>query len=86
MRMPLCEELSVPPSTRIVRITDPKLPFGGTWTYQLEPSGPNASRLTITENGTTGPALWRFLGHYLFHEDTMIRQYESDVQKAVQTK
>ena len=83
MRMPLCEDLSAPPSTRIVRIADPKLPFGGTWTYQVEAAGPDASRLTITENGTTGPAMWRFLGHYLFHEDSSIRQYQVDVQRAV---
>ncbi len=82
MRMPLCEDLSAEPSTRIVRIADPSLPFGGTWTYQLQPSGPNATHIVITENGTTGPALWRFVGHYILHEDAMIKQYEADLQKA----
>jgi hypothetical protein len=84
LRMPLCEELTAAPSTRIVRIADPTLPFGGTWTYQLQSIDANTTRLIITENGTTGPALYRFIGHYIYHEDTMVKQYEADVQKAVQ--
>jgi hypothetical protein len=83
MRMPLCEDITTAQSTRVVRIADPSLPFGGTWTYELQPIGANATRLTITEKGTTGPALFRFIGHYIYHEDTMIKQYEADVQKAV---
>jgi hypothetical protein len=83
MRMPLCEELTAAPSTRIVRIADATLPFGGTWTYQLQSIDANNTRLIITENGTTGPALYRFIGHYIYHEDTMLKQYEADVQKAV---
>ena len=83
MRMPLCEDMVAAPSTRIVSIADPTLPFGGSWTYVLTPLDAGSTRLTITENGTTGPALWRFLGHYVFHEDTNILQYEADVQKAL---
>jgi hypothetical protein len=82
MRMPMCEEVTVAPSTRVVRIADPSLPFGGTWTYELQPIGAGATRLEITENGTTEPALYRFIDHYIYHEDTMIKQYEDDVQKA----
>ncbi len=37
--------------TRIVnRIADPKLPFGGSWTYEIVPSG-SGTELAITENG-----------------------------------
>lgn len=28
-----------PPRRLVIRIADPKLPFGGTWTYVLEPDG-----------------------------------------------
>ena len=83
MKMPLCEDLAVPPSTRIVRVADPKLPFGGAWVYELQPIDASSTRITITENGTTGPALWRFAGHYILHEDTTIKQYEADLQKAM---
>ena len=83
MRMSLCEDLAAPPSTRIVRIADPSLPFGGDWVYQLQPIDANSSRLTITENGTTGPAFYRFVGHYIMHENASIKQFEADVQRAV---
>jgi len=81
-KMPLCEVLTAAPTTRIVLIADPKLPFGGTWTYQLSPAGPDSTNLTIMENGFTGPLFWRFMGHYIFHEDTMIKQYEASLLKA----
>lgn len=82
-KMPLCEKLAAPPSTRVVAIADPKLPFGGLWTYQLTPLDANSTRLSITENGTVGPWLWRFMDHYLYHEDTSIKQYEADLVKSV---
>jgi hypothetical protein len=87
MRMPLCEDASTPPAARVVRIADPSLPFGGTWTYDLVEldvvgAPTKMTKLQITENGTTGPALYRFIGHYIIGEDAMIKEYESDVQKA----
>ncbi len=82
MRMPLCEVLAAAPTTRIVHIADPNLAFGGDWVYELQPIDANSTRLTITENGTTGPVIWRFAGHYIFHEDTTIKQYESALQQA----
>lgn len=82
LRMALCADLSTPESTRIVRIADPSLPFGGNWNYQLASTGPDSSRLTITENGTVGPALWRFIDHVILHEDAKIKQFEADLLKA----
>jgi len=82
MNMPLCEVIVEPPSTRVVTIDSATLPFGGTWTYELQPSDASSTHLVITENGTTNPALFRFIGHYIYHEDTMIKQYEADLQKA----
>ena len=82
MRMLLCEDLTAAPSTRIVRIADPTLPFGGLWTYELQPIDAGSSRLTITENGSTWPPIWRFLGHYAFHEDSSIKLYESELQQS----
>ncbi len=86
MAMPLCVTASDAPRRRVVRIADPKLPFGGDWTYELEPAGAatgtGATRVTITERGTTGPAMWRFFGHYLYGEDRSIRQYLEDMERA----
>jgi len=85
-KMPLCEVLAAPTALRVVRIADPDLPYGGIWTYQLEAIGPQQTRLTVTENGTTGPAVWRFVGHYIFHEDTQIKSYENALQTAAAGK
>jgi uncharacterized protein YndB with AHSA1/START domain len=82
MTMPLCADSSEAPTRRVVRISDPKLPFGGTWTYELEPAGVDATKVTITEHGTTAPAIWRFMGHYFIGEDGQIKQYLGDLKKA----
>ena len=82
MTMPLCADVRVAPVRQVVRIADPKLPFGGTWTYVLEPAGENATKVTITENGTTGPAMWRFVDHYILHEDGEIKTYLGDLKRA----
>jgi hypothetical protein len=82
MRMPLCADVSSPESTRTVRIADRSLPFGGNWVYDLQSTGTDSSKLTITENGTVGPALWRFVDHFLIHEDANIKQFEADLLKA----
>ena len=82
MTMPLCADVREAPVRQVVRIADPKLPFGGTWTYVLEPAGENATKVTITENGTVGPAMWRFVSHYVMGEDGSIKQYLSDLKRA----
>ena len=69
--------------TRIVRIADQNLPYGGLWTYELAPVDANSTSLKITENGFTNGWLFRFVGHYIFHEDTQIKQYEADLQKSI---
>jgi hypothetical protein len=79
--MPLCADVREAPVRQVVRIADPKLPFGGTRTYVLEPAGENSTKLTITENGTTGPAMWRFVDHYILHEDGEIKQYMGDLKR-----
>jgi len=80
MTMPLCADVREAPVRQVVRIADSKLPFGGNWVYVLEPAGENATKVTITENGTTGPAMWRFVDHYILHEDGEIRQYLGDLK------
>jgi hypothetical protein len=82
MTMPLCADVREEPTKQVVRIADPKLPFGGTWTYLLEPAGENATRVTIIEDGTTGPTMWRFMDRYVMHEDRQIKLYMADLQRA----
>lgn len=60
-----------PPVRRVVRIADPGLPFGGTWTYELEPAT-DGVQVTVTENGDVPNPVFRFLARYVFgHGGTM---------------
>jgi hypothetical protein len=49
-KLPIDVERAERPRTRITRIIDDKLPFGGRWYYELEPHDAG-TRLTITEAG-----------------------------------
>lgn len=65
--------------TRIVnRIADPKLPFGGTWTYEIAPGG-SGSVLTITENGEVYNPIFRFVSRFIMGHTATIEKYLSDL-------
>jgi len=52
------------PNRRLVtRIADKKLPYGGTWTYELAPDG-SGTRLTITEHGEVYNPIFRFVSRF----------------------
>jgi ribosome-associated toxin RatA of RatAB toxin-antitoxin module len=53
------------PSRLVVRIADPELPFGGTWTYDLRAEG-QGTRLTITERGEVYNPVFRFMSRFVF--------------------
>jgi hypothetical protein len=58
--LPLETVESRPPERLVRKIADPKLPFGGTWTYELaEESG--ETLLTITENGEVHNPVFRLM-------------------------
>jgi uncharacterized protein YndB with AHSA1/START domain len=48
-----------------MRIADPRLPFGGTWTYDIAPAE-GGSVVTITERGEIKSALFRFMARFVF--------------------
>jgi uncharacterized protein YndB with AHSA1/START domain len=52
-----------PPSRLVTRIADPKLPFGGTWTYEIQPSA-RGSVVRITERGEIYNLLFRFVARF----------------------
>jgi len=54
---------SVARSRLVTRIADPRLPFGGTWTYELAPDG-TGTRLTITERGEVYNPIFRFVSRF----------------------
>jgi hypothetical protein len=59
--------LDEPPRRLAARILDDDLPFTGEWTWQVTPDGDGA-RITITERGSVGNPLFRFIAaHFLGH-------------------
>lgn len=67
------------PSTLVVsRIADESEGFGGTWTYELMPLG-EGTTVTITENGTVGNPLYRFMSRFVFGHYTALETYAKDL-------
>ena len=62
-----------PPRRMVGRIADEKLPFGGTWTYEIAPvDGGSACTLTITEDGEIYNPVFRFVARFLIgYQGTM---------------
>ena len=71
---------SARPGRLVTRIDDRSLPFGGTWTYELTPSG-GGTGLTITEHGEVYNPLFRFLSRFVFGQTATIDAYLAALQK-----
>ncbi len=65
---------SAPPRRLVVRIADPTLPFGGTWTYDIAPAGQSCS-LTITEDGEVYNPLFRFVSRFIIGQTATLDAY-----------
>ena len=66
------EELA--PSRLVTRIADEGLPFGGSWTFELQPSG-DGTLVTITERGFVGNVIFRALARFVFTHHRTLEQY-----------
>jgi uncharacterized protein YndB with AHSA1/START domain len=71
------EEAS-PPSRLKIRVDDDSLPFGGTWTYLLQPFEDGTS-VTITENGRIRNPLFRVVAKVLFSPTDAMDRYLHDL-------
>lgn len=71
---------ATPPGRLVTRIADPKLPFGGTWTYHIEPSGAG-SKVTITENGEVYNVFFRFFSRFVFGYTSSMDTYLNSLGK-----
>lgn len=56
---------SEPPHRLVGKIADEKLPYGGTWTYEIAPEE-GGTRLTITERGEIYNPVFRFMARFVF--------------------
>ena len=62
------------PKVLIIRIADPNLPFGGTWTFEIAPAA-HGSRLRISEDGEIYNPLFRFMARFIFGYEGTINAY-----------
>jgi hypothetical protein len=76
-------EASEPNSRMITRIADPKLPFGGAWTFELKPNG-SGTDLTITEDGEVYNPIFRVMQKLFFSPHKTIDTYQADLKKHLQ--
>ena len=70
-----------PPTRFVTRIADPDQPFGGTWTFELEPQG-QTTRLTITERGEVYNPLFRVLSRFVFGHTATIERFLAAAERA----
>jgi len=67
------------PTRLVVRIADPKLPFGGTWSYDIAPAAGGGSELRITENGEIRNVIFRFMSRFILGYTATIETYLRDL-------
>ena len=63
-----------PPHRQVVRVVDDEQPFGGTWTWDLEPNAAG-TRLVITEAGFVKNPIFRVMGKLFFSPTATIESY-----------
>ncbi|MFO0972483.1 MAG: SRPBCC domain-containing protein [Phycisphaerae bacterium] len=68
-----CEEWSAP-RRLVTRIADAGLPFGGTWTIEIEPAGAGCT-VRVTENGEVYNPIFRFMARFVFGHRATLRGY-----------
>ena len=69
------------PDRFVVRIADPDLPFGGTWTYELNPDG-SGTRLVITERGEVYNPIFRFMSRFVFSKTATMEKFVASLKDA----
>jgi len=80
-KLPLAFERMERPSLLVTRITDPALPFGGTWTYHIAPVQ-GGSQLSITEDGEVYNVMFRFMARFIFGHTATIDGFIRHLQGA----
>jgi hypothetical protein len=79
--IPFVAESENPPIALVTRIDSKSLPFGGTWTYDVQPDAGGRSRLQITEDGEIYNPIFRFVSRFFIGYEGTLRQYVSDVER-----
>ena len=75
-----------PPFRQSVRVVDDDQPFGGVWTWQIEPVDEGASpktRVTLTEAGFMKSPIFRTMGKLFFSPTDTMDEYLAALAKAL---
>ena len=79
-RVTLAIERMEAPRVLVVRIADPDLPFGGTWTYEIA-EAPGGSTLRVTERGEVYNPIFRFVARFVVGHDKTLVTYLHDLER-----
>lgn len=77
-------EEAVPGRRLVTRIADDKLPFGGSWTFELTAVAAGTT-LRITEDGKVFNPIFRFLSRFVFSHHATITRYLEDLGRKLGT-
>jgi len=69
-----------PPRRQVIRVVDQGRPFGGTWTWAIEPHE-GGSRLTITEAGFVKNPFFRVMAKLFFKPTATMERYLRDLAR-----
>jgi hypothetical protein len=78
-------EVVVPGKRFVSRIMSKGLPYGGSWTYNVEPAQ-GGTQLTITEDGEVYNPVFRFMSRYFFGHEATLKQYINDLRNYLSQK
>jgi hypothetical protein len=67
----------------VVTIDTEDLPFGGSWVYELEPTGDGGTVVTLTENGIVRDPFFRVASRFFFDPTSTMKIYLDDLGGAL---
>ena len=70
---------AVPPRRLVRRIADEKLPFGGSWTIEVEGDGAGGCVASVTEHGEVKHPLFRVVSRFVIGHTRTIDSYLRDL-------
>ena len=76
---------SQPPTLLKRTIADKTLPFGGSWTWQIQPQGSD-SNVTITEDGEVYNPVFRFVSKFIMGHTRTLDNYLTMLSGVVQSQ
>jgi len=77
-------EQQIPDRLFVTRIADENLPYGGTWTFELEPTQ-TGTLVRITEDGEVRNPIFRFVSKYVIGQTRGINKYLDDLDDRLRT-